>query len=244
MKHLLAGIVLCALTVTASSSVWADPPDLYELFDGEAYPEDGPPFGEMGYQEAADWLIGIVEEKHPISYVLRDEKCAFLYKSRQRISEIGPPEQGGRFVHEDLVTATPLESVSDFADCDSSDVDTRVLVKTVIHLVDAEVIDYAEYEAYDFSGLRRVFLPEHHNVNMLICGEISDYDHPDLDCIEGSIERFEKEKGETVFEFKEKTDLSDYLMPIISAPHSVLDAIRIESALNRLIELAKLAKEK
>ena len=247
MKYLLASIVLSTLAMTSSSSIDAccDIDDLYEMFDGEAYPEDGPPFEEMSYQETADWLIDIVEKKHPIRYILSDVKCVYLFKSRKRISEIGPPEQGGRLIHEDLVTITGLESVTDFDDCDSKfdNKYNRFLIKTIIHLVDAGVIDYAKYENYDFSGLRRIHIPEHHNARLLICGEIDDYNHPDLDCVEGSIEYFEKEKGNTVFEFKEKTDLPDYLMPVISAPHSILDAIRIELALNRLIELTKLANE-
>ena len=243
MKHFLAGIVLSALTMTASLSVDDDNWDeVYEIISGiSRYLDHGPNFEEMSYRETSDWLIDIVEEKHPISYILRDVKCVQLYKSRQRISEIGPPEEGGRFVHENLVTVVDLESVTDLADCDKRS-RSETLDKDHHSSCGCRSIDYDEYEAYDFSELQSISVPEHHNVRMLICGEHDD-SYPDLDCIEGSIKHFEGRKGTTVFELKEETDLPHHLMPVISVPNDVVDAILIELALNRLIELARLANE-
>lgn len=243
MKRIISAIVLYTLTMMDPPSVAADGSGGWaELLYLEEYYEDWenqPNFEEKSYRETADWLIDLIEEKYTKSYRISGERrCHFLFNSRQRILEIGPPERGGRFIHEDLVT------VNDLDDCNDHDI--RITIKTMIHLADAEIIDYVEYDEYDFRGSGRLFLEDSHNPLLLICDDKIGCNHddlPDLGCIEGSIQYFHKNKEETIWKLHEEIDLEHYIVPVIRIPDNHLHARWVERALNHLVELAKAKRE-
>lgn len=232
MRYVLAGIVLSALTTAASSNEVA-------RLDVE------PDFEEMGYREAADWLFNIVEGLYPRYYGFSwDGGCYFLAKYRQRILETGPPEQGGRLVHEWDVEIEDLDSCNDE--------DRRIVITTVIHLANARVMDAEEYYAYRYGEVERIHVPKNHDARMLVCtNKVEPYlEHrADLGCIEGSYKRYRKGKEETSWELRNEFDLSrrnshPYMPRLVVRDERQTDMTRIESALNRLIELARPAREK
>lgn len=229
MKHFLASLTLSALTMAASSD------EVSQLYIE-------PNFEEMSYREATDWLINIVETLYPTYYSLSwDGGCSFLTKSRQRILETGSPEQGGRFVHVRDTVIDDLDSCNDE--------DRRIVIKTVIHLENARVMDNEEYVAYHYSEVDRIRVPEYYDARMLVCtNKVEPYhghlNMPDLGCIEGSFKKYRKGKEEASWELRDEYDFSRQYMPrLVVRDGRVADMIRIESALNRLIELAELAKE-